>query len=563
MNRVFISYCHEDGDFSDTLRSKLEAAGIPTWQDTDLYGGQQWRVEIDLAIRDAPAVIVVLSPESVRSDYVNYEWAFALGAGVNVVPVLLRAGTAALHPALQSRQFLDFSNRLSRPWDLLFRAVKGIGSQAPQTTVRVPAGAPPVLEEAARALDSMDEKQRSAALDTLEAMKSDVAIEVLAGATMHPIQKVRFRAAHILLEYGDKRALPAALEAIRTNYSSRTNFTMSFSLDTLGREALPELLSAMRDEDASVRSAAAKAVGRFGDPVAIPELTRLLTDEVSWVRRTAIDALSGFRDPSLLLPFQDAYRRADGTERDALRAAAALPDSAGECLLLEALKHPESEVRRTAIELLGKGATAAALEPLVNAMRDSEVSVRAAVAEVLDLFPNSRAVEVLVEALDDDNSEVRSQARRALAKMAGPAVVASAVNAVRDRERFYRNEAARLLGELGDPTVVPVLLEVLEEKDADSDLVKAAAASLGDLAKPGSPAVDALAKLLSDSRPGVVEVAVDALGSIRDPASVAPLAGLLNGENSDIQRSVDHALRSIGTQEARRVLVMQERRQRG
>jgi HEAT repeat protein len=557
MKRVFISYCHEDGDFSDTLRRKLEEAGFATWQDTDLYGGQQWRVEIDLAIREAPAVIVVLSPEAVRSDYVNYEWAFALGAGVNVVPVLLRPGTEALHPALQSRQYLDFSNRLARPWDLLFRAVKGISSQAPQSTIRVPPGAPPVLEQAARSLDSMDEGQRSAALDTLEAMKSDAVFEVLAGATLHPIREVRFRAAQILLGYGDRRALPGVFEALRAGYS------MSFSFKKLNQEALPDLLAALRDESPSVRGAATKAIGEIGDPGTIPELKRLLDDETPWVRRLAVEALGEFRDPALLSLFQDAYHRNDEMERGALEVAAALPNSAGECLLLEGLKHPDSNVRHTAAELLGKGATAAALRPLCSAIKDSEIYVRAAVVDALGQFRQECTIDVLVEALDDDSSDVRNKARKALARLADPAVVAVVVDALHDRERLYREEPARLLGELGDPAVVPVLVEVLGEKDAHSDLIDAAATSVGQLARPGSPAVNALVGLLANSRPQVVEMAVRALGTIGDPSSVTALGELLNVENKDVRNCAHDALARIGTPEARRLLVMKERRQWG
>ena len=39
----------------------------------------------------------------------TYEWAFALGSGVPVLPLLLNSAEADLHPRLRTLQYLDFS----------------------------------------------------------------------------------------------------------------------------------------------------------------------------------------------------------------------------------------------------------------------------------------------------------------------------------------------------------------------------------------------------------------------------------------------------------------------
>jgi HEAT repeat protein len=557
MKRVFISYCHENGDFSDALRRRLEEAGIPTWQDTDLYGGQQWRAEIDLAIREALAVIVVVSPEAMQSGYVAYEWAFALGAGVNVIPVLLRAGSEPLHPALQARQCLDFSSRLARPWELLFRAVQGTGAPARNTTIHIPPGAPPVLEQAVRSLDSMDESQRNAGLDSLETMDHEAVVEVLAGAVTHPIREVRFRAGQMLLRRGDRRALPAVIEelALRHRWSSDTH-----TFTKLGRDALPDLVAALHHEDSCVRGVIAReVVGAMRDPATIPDLLRLLDDEDSWVRQCAIRAASQFRDSAMLPAFQKAFRRKDGAETEALEAAAFLPGS--EDLLIEGLDHKDSSVRQKAAQLLGKSATRAALAPLCRAARDRETSVRAEVVSALGSFPEPEAIESLGQALDDESSFVRKAARDALVKIGGPAVVACALAALRNPERIYRDEPALLVGELGEVSLVPALLEALADRDADVEVRVGIIESLAKLGRPGSPAVSALIGLLSDSSPRVVREAAWALGRIADPASVGPLRELLDTADEDLQKRVAAALGQIGTPEVRRLLVRRERQQ--
>jgi len=124
MSHVFISYNRKaDGDFADLLVSRLQSEGLSTWVDNDmLNAGEDWRVTIDQAIRDAFALVVIMSPEAKASEYVTYEWAFAWGARVKVLPVLYKP--VELHPRLEALQYVDFTNRSFRPWDRLIKLIK-------------------------------------------------------------------------------------------------------------------------------------------------------------------------------------------------------------------------------------------------------------------------------------------------------------------------------------------------------------------------------------------------------------------------------------------------------
>jgi len=56
---VFVSYKHEDSDFAQVLIYKIKEAGFETWVDNDqLHAGEDWRAEIDNAIKNAVALIV-------------------------------------------------------------------------------------------------------------------------------------------------------------------------------------------------------------------------------------------------------------------------------------------------------------------------------------------------------------------------------------------------------------------------------------------------------------------------------------------------------------------------
>ena len=120
---VFISYKHEDGDFAEVLINRVEKAGFKTWVDSDkLAPGEDWRNGIDESIRNAFALIVIMTPEAKASEYVTYEWAFAWGAGIKVIPVLYKH--TPLHPRLEALQHLDFTSRNYRPWEILLNTLK-------------------------------------------------------------------------------------------------------------------------------------------------------------------------------------------------------------------------------------------------------------------------------------------------------------------------------------------------------------------------------------------------------------------------------------------------------
>lgn len=70
---LFISYSHGDRLFVDQLDSALKTKGIRFWRDIhDMVAGRM-ETQIDRAIRQNPTVLVVLSKNSLKSDWVQHE----------------------------------------------------------------------------------------------------------------------------------------------------------------------------------------------------------------------------------------------------------------------------------------------------------------------------------------------------------------------------------------------------------------------------------------------------------------------------------------------------------
>ena len=78
MTQVFISYSRRDLAFVEQLAADLQAAGLDVWYYlSGLEGGVRWRIEIEKAIRASQYLLIVLSPDSVVSEWVEREYLFA------------------------------------------------------------------------------------------------------------------------------------------------------------------------------------------------------------------------------------------------------------------------------------------------------------------------------------------------------------------------------------------------------------------------------------------------------------------------------------------------------
>jgi uncharacterized protein YjbI with pentapeptide repeats len=73
MNSLFISYSHKDSIFVDNMENHLNKKGIRFWRDIhDAAAGRLEKV-VDHAMRQNPTVLLVLSENSVQSDWVEHE----------------------------------------------------------------------------------------------------------------------------------------------------------------------------------------------------------------------------------------------------------------------------------------------------------------------------------------------------------------------------------------------------------------------------------------------------------------------------------------------------------
>ena len=100
MARIFLSYARDDVEAARSLAGCMSEAGHEVWWDRHLHGGSRFASEIDKALKDAEAVVVIWPAQSIDSAWVQDEAGEGRDSG-RLVPVSL----ASVKPPLGFRQF--------------------------------------------------------------------------------------------------------------------------------------------------------------------------------------------------------------------------------------------------------------------------------------------------------------------------------------------------------------------------------------------------------------------------------------------------------------------------
>lgn len=102
---VFVSYSHEERAFAARLTSDLRRHGVKVYIDERLQAGEGWRKQLAVAIENTDAFILIMSPASVVSEYVEWELDTAQAMGKRIFPLMYRQSDVPL--TILSLQYID------------------------------------------------------------------------------------------------------------------------------------------------------------------------------------------------------------------------------------------------------------------------------------------------------------------------------------------------------------------------------------------------------------------------------------------------------------------------
>jgi len=198
--------------------------------------------------------------------------------------------------------------------------------------------------------------------------------------------------------------------------------------------------------------------------------------------------------------------------------------------ILRNLRHPDADTRRSAVERLGSAGYVPAIEPIVPLIADPDDRVQAAALDAeLNFFLGDR----ISGSRGLGNSKSRSQQafdagpliRPATA--APPALIDALIAAIRDENARVRFDAVHTLGFIAErPLPAQQVRALADELDHYDPVIRMATARvLGRLRQ--REAGDRLLMALDDSNSTVRQLAVEALGLVREDRAVTTFRDLI------------------------------------
>jgi len=135
MGHIFISYSHKDTDYAHRLADTLQSDGFDVWIDARLDYGSQWPNELQMQLDACDAFILIMTPRSFASEWVQNELQRAKRKLKPVFPLLLEGDEPWL--SVESTQYYDV--RGEKLPDLKFySALRRVASRHEGEAVQLP-----------------------------------------------------------------------------------------------------------------------------------------------------------------------------------------------------------------------------------------------------------------------------------------------------------------------------------------------------------------------------------------------------------------------------------------
>ncbi len=257
----------------------------------------------------------------------------------------------------------------------------------------------------------------------------------------------------------------------------------------IGRPALPQLVEALKDKKLGVREKAAELLGKIGDEREIPAFIEALKDgeRFSEVGPTACHALAKIGEPAVphligALNDKDVRYRAVGilgdiAEKRAVDILRNFAEKEVDCsaaipVLIDFLKHGNSNLRWTTALALGKIGDVRAVPALIAALEDEDLGVRRRAVEALGKIIDKcgkvdSVVSALCGAMKDNDEVVRRYASEELNKIGDGRAVSALVDALNvEADDFLQSKFDKIINEILDKSVVerdhPATLKIIK-----------------------------------------------------------------------------------------------------
>ncbi len=226
-----------------------------------------------------------------------------------------------------------------------------------------------------------------------------------------------------------------------------------------------------KHSDGNVLKAALLFLGRKGEAWEVGEKVAALLDHpYDDVKEAALDACIALHDDAIVGHFLGMASDEDPMKRMmAVHALGAIDLNAYEHTVVKALEDPEAQVRRIALEALGRACPLplSRIERIEKLMNDPDSEVRLTVITVLGNCDEARLDVCLLGGLDDRDAWVRARCIENLGRRRTADAVPHLVSLLGEENQLIAVKAIEALGSIGGEAAFRSLLLLMDHKNPD------------------------------------------------------------------------------------------------
>lgn len=259
MKTAFISYSRKDKTLAVQISQDLEIRGLSCWIDlNDIVGGKEWAKTIDAALADCKFLLLLLSPHSVSSEAVRYEYLYAIENRKIILPLYIEG--CSLPDEIAHIQYIDFRDYAAGLSRLLNTFPPDVFSQEIS------------LDALSGKLQSEDVERRKDALLLIGRAKVHEAVDHVIAALRDDNRDVRATAAWVLDQLNNPKAIPQLITAIGDPHFD-VRSSAGWALVHLGADAIrPVREVLMTSANSAAREMAQMILEHIDQPEAVAAL---------------------------------------------------------------------------------------------------------------------------------------------------------------------------------------------------------------------------------------------------------------------------------------------------
>lgn len=451
MAQVFVSYKSDQYDFAHQVKDRIESFGYEVWIDKiDIRPGSDWQKEIDLGIESSFAVVLIISERACsESKYMIYEFAYAMGLGKKVIPLIYdeKSSGRKFHDRLAQTQHISFV----RP-DEVESSYQKLRDELDNTTQLANSGVIPLARK--KLEQSLDSNERKHIMDQLIENNHPSVNEFFAELSQnYPWRDIPPLAGKRLAErteFTDIRAIPGLVSGLSGVYREQcTKYLVNY-----GNESILYLIPILESQESTSRRQAIEIFGKLkiDESTIIQKIIELCkTDE--HLRETAIIALGEIGDEAavpLLLEFMENY-----------------------------LSNNDTSVRLPLVmNTFGQLKSKAAIKPLVNILSDKGLTSFWDISRVTLIHIGSYEFADVKQLFESKHSTVKKNGTMLMQYLPDLEALPSLRECLLSEDENLRFESTKAIGKIGNSEALDILIDLTA--DDNNNIVLIALSYIGD-----------------------------------------------------------------------------------